>query len=66
MPPEGTVFVAVAWWEQEAYLPPEHVIVPRGRLRGVARSGWEREDNRTCSGVWRWVGACDWVISRPW
>ena len=28
--PEGTVFVAVAWGEQEVYLPPEHVIVPRG------------------------------------
>ena len=49
-PPEGTVFVAVARGKQEAYLSLEHVIVPTGRLGGVGRSGWERADNRTCSG----------------
>ena len=65
-PPEGTVFVAVARGKQEAYLPLEHVIVPTGRLGGVGRSGWERADNRTCSGVRCGVGACDWISSGPW
>ena len=65
-PPEGTVFVAVARGKQEAYLPLEHVIVPKGRLGGVDSSGWERADNRTCSGVRCGVGACDWVSSGPW
>ena len=64
--PEGTVFVAVARGKQEAYLPLEHVIVPKGRVGGVDRSGWEREDNRTCSGVGCGVGTCDWVVSGPW
>ena len=65
-PPEGTVFVAVTRGKQEAYLPLEHVIVPKGRLGGVGMSGWEREDNRTCSGVRCGVGTCDWVVSGPW
>ena len=36
--PEGTVFVAVARGKQEAYLPLEHAIVPKGRLGGVDSS----------------------------
>ena len=59
LPPERTGFVAVARGKQEAYLPLEHVIVPKGRLVGVDRSGWEREDNRTCSGVRYGVLTCD-------
>ena len=66
LPPEGTVFVAVARGKQEAYLPLERLIVPNGRLGGVDRSGWEREDNRTCRGVGCGVGNCDWVVSGPW
>ena len=65
-PPEGTVFVAVAREKQEAYLPLEHVIVPKGRRGVVDSSGWERADNRTCSGVRCGVVACDWIISGPW
>ena len=59
LPPEGTVFVAVARGKQEAYLSLEHVIVPTGRLGVVGRIGWERADNRTCSGVRCGVEACD-------
>ena len=69
----------LAWWlvlvwrwpgrrigGREGHLPLEYVIVPTGRLGGVGRSGWEREDNMTCSGVGCGVRTCDWVVNGPW